>query len=488
MALSETMASTQLLIGGEERPAADTFAVHDPHDGSVAGHAAAASREQATDAIDAAHRAGPAWAELTAAERAQRALAALDGLDADAGERAEVLVRENGKILMEAQIDLAVFVGRFHQAAEFAPALDEPERIDGPPFRTTIAQVPAGVVTIIYPFNWPLAILAASLPYALMAGNTVVVKPPPSTPLSSVATLRHVALALPPGVLNVVTGDDAVIGPAVVGDPRVRHVCFTGSVGGGRRIMEMAAANLTNVTLELGGNDPAIILDDARLDDAAFGRLAGATYMTSGQVCMAIKRLYVPRARYPEIVDGLEAAMAATRIGPGLDTTVTMGPLNTRRQRDYVVELLDEARSAGAEVRELGELTGSASDAGNYMRPALVLDPGHDLRIVSEEQFGPALPIIPYDEEDEAVAQANDTWSGLCSSVWSADDEHATRVASRLRTGVTFFNNHNATAVDERAPFGGFNQSGVGRELGHEGMLEFTETHVMSIPTQETDT
>ena len=483
MALSETTATTQLLIGGEERAAPDVFGVYDPHDGSVAGHAAAATRDQALDAVEAAQAAWPSWAALSPTDRAERALAALDGLEADAGDRAETLVRENGKILMEAQIDLGVFVGRFHQAAVFAPVLDAPEEIEGPPFRTTIAQVPEGVVTIIYPFNWPLAILAASLPYALMAGNTVVVKPPPTTPLSSVTTLRHVALALPPGVLNVVTGDDAVVGPVVIGDQRVRHVCFTGSVAGGRRIMEMAAANLTNVTLELGGNDPAIILDDADLDEAAFGRLAGATFMTSGQVCMAIKRLYVPRARYPEVVEGLEAAMAATRIGSGLDDTVTMGPLNTRRQRDYVVELLDEARSAGAEVREVGELTGSASDAGNYMRPALVLDPRHDLRIVSAEQFGPALPIIPYDNEDEAVAQANDTWSGLCSSVWSGDDRHATSVAERLRTGVTFFNNHNATAVDERAPFGGFNQSGVGRELGHEGLLEFTETHVMSIPT-----
>ncbi len=237
MAVSETMASTQLLIGGEERPAENAFAVYDPHDGSVAGHAAAASAEQAVEAIEAAQRAWPAWAALGAAERAHRALAALEGLDADAAERAEVLVRENGKVLMEASIDIAVFVGRFHQAAEFAPALDEPERIDGPPFRTTIAHVPAGVVSIIYPFNWPLAILAASLPYALMAGNTVVVKPPPTTPLSSVATLRRVALALPPGVLNVVTGEDAVVGPVVVGDPRVRHVCFTGSVDGGRRIM-----------------------------------------------------------------------------------------------------------------------------------------------------------------------------------------------------------------------------------------------------------
>jgi acyl-CoA reductase-like NAD-dependent aldehyde dehydrogenase len=247
--------------------------------------------------------------------------------------------------------------------------------------------------------------------------------------------------------------------------------------------MEMAAANLTNVTLELGGNDPAIILDDADLDEAAFGRLASATFMTSGQVCMAVKRLYVPRSRYGEVVDGLEAALAATRIGSGLDADVTMGPLNTRQQRDFVVSLLDEARAAGTEVREFGELTGSTNDAGNFMRGALVLNPGHEARIVTEEQFGPALPIIAYDDEDEAIAQANDTWSGLCSSVWSGDDDHATQVGARLRTGVTFFNNHNATAVDERAPFGGFNQSGVGRELGREGLLEFTETHVMSIPS-----
>jgi acyl-CoA reductase-like NAD-dependent aldehyde dehydrogenase len=262
----------------------------------------------------------------------------------------------------------------------------------------------------------------------------------------------------------------------------VKHVCFTGSVGGGKRIMSMASASLTNVTLELGGNDPAILLDDADLDEAAFIRLANATFMTSGQVCMAIKRLYVPRSRYREVIEGLETALAGTRIGSGMDAEVTMGPLNTRRQRDYVVELLDEARSAGAEVREFGELTGSVSEAGNFMRGALVLDPADDLRIVTEEQFGPALPVIPYDDEDTAVAEANDTWSGLCSSVWSADEDHATRVASRLRTGVTFFNNHNATAVDERAPFGGFNQSGIGRELGNEGLLEFTETHVMSIP------
>ena len=479
MALSVT--STPLLIGGEERSAADSFPVYDPSNGEVIGYAAAASTADAQDAVRAAHEAWPAWAARPTAERVQLALAALAGLESDAEERAELLVRENGKIRFEATIDPLVLVGRFHQAAAVAATVDDDETIEGPPFTTTIAHVPVGVVTIIFPFNWPLAILGASLPYALMAGNTVVVKPPPTTPMSVVRTLRHIALALPPGVLNVVTGADAVVGPVVIGDPRVKHVCFTGSVGGGRAIMQMAAANLTRVTLELGGNDPAIVLDDAAFDEAEIGRIAMATYMTTGQVCMALKRLYVPRKRFDEVVSGLEGFLEKAVVGSGLDPNVTMGPLHTQRQRDFVVELCSEARGAGVEVREFGEFA-CDPESGNYMRPALVLAPNNDLRIVTEEQFGPALPVIPYDDEAEAIALANDTWSGLCSSVWSTDPEHAMRVARQLRTGVTFFNNHNATAVDERAPFGGFNQSGIGRELGHEGLLEFTETHVMSVP------
>jgi acyl-CoA reductase-like NAD-dependent aldehyde dehydrogenase len=481
MTLSVT--STPLLIAGEEREAADSFAVYDPSNRELIGHAAAASTADAEDAVRAAQEAWPAWAALSTAERVRLALASLDGLDSDADARAELLVRENGKTRMEATIDSLVLVGRFHHAAAVAALVDAEETLAGP-FATTIAHVPVGVVTIIFPFNWPLAILGASLPYALMSGNTVVVKPPPTTPMSVVRTLRHLALALPPGVLNVVTGADAVVGPVVVGDPRVKHVCFTGSVGGGKQIMRTAAANLTRVTLELGGNDPAVVLHDAAFDEPEIERLAAATFMTTGQVCMAIKRLYVPRARFDEVVSGLESVLARTVIGSGLDAGTTMGPLHAERQRDFVAELVDEARTAGAEVREAGTFACDA-ESGNYLRPSLVLDPGGDLRIVTEEQFGPTLPVIPYDDEAEAVALANDTWSGLCSSVWSTDQEHAMRVARQLRTGVTFFNNHNATAVDERAPFGGFNQSGIGRELGREGLFEFTETHVMSVPVPD---
>ncbi len=485
MTTSVAAISTPLLIGGEERAGgAGTFPVYDPaQTGAVIGYAAAASADDALAAVAAAEAAWPAWSALTATERTAIVLKALEGLETDNDARTDVLSRENGKIRFEAFIDLAVFAGRFHQAAVYSPELDVDEHIQGPPFNTTITKLSRGVVTIIYPFNWPLAILAASLPAALMSGNTVIVKPPPTTPLSSVQTLKHLVRALPPGVLNVVTGADEVVGPIVVGDPRIRHVCFTGSVGGGKRIMQMAAANVTNVTLELGGNDPALVLSDAVLDEAAFAKMSGATFMTTGQVCMALKRLYVPRSRYDEVIDGLKATLVNQKIGSGLSPDVTMGPLNTARQRDYVAGLLEQAKAAGAEVQTYGEYTGDWT-SGNYMLPSLVLDPAPELGIVAEEQFGPALPIMPYDDEEQAIRLANATWSGLCSSVWTGDNEHGLQVARQLRTGVTFFNNHNATAVDERAPFGGFAQSGIGRELGREGMSDFTDTHVMAVPAE----
>ena len=197
---------------------------------------------------------------------------------------------------------------------------------------------------------------------------------------------------------------------------------------------------------------------------------------------MAMKRLYVHRSHYDAVVEGLSGAVGAQKLGPGLHADATMGPLNSARQRDYVNGLLDEVR-ADAEVRELAEpVDEDAFARGQFMRPSIVLDPRPDSRLVTEEQFGPTLPIIPFDDEESAIAAANDTWSGLCSSVWSGDMEHAARVGARLRTGFTFVNAHNAPFLDERAPFGGFNQSGMGREMGEEGILGFTDTHSVGFP------
>jgi acyl-CoA reductase-like NAD-dependent aldehyde dehydrogenase len=475
---------TELFIDGETRGADDTLRVVDPADGSaVVGYAAAASAEQARDAVAAAHRAFPAWAARTPQDRAALLTAALAPLEADRPATAELLTRENGKIRMESFVDSLVFAHRFELAAALADQVAQVTHLPAPPYRTEVGYLPLGVVTIIVPFNWPLAILAASLPQALLAGNTVVVKPPPTTPLALTRTVQAVARALPPGVLNVVTGADAEIGPALIQDERVKKVCFTGSTAGGKRIMAMAVESLTRVALELGGNDPAIVLADADLDRDAMQRLFSGTFDSTGQICMAVKRLYVHRSRYDEVVEGLSALLADTRLGHGLDEGVTMGPLHTSRQKAYVQELTAQARAAGAEVREYGEaIHGADLSRGHFLRPSLVLAPPDDARVVVEEQFGPTLPILPFDDEDDAVHRANDTWSGLCSSVWTSEPDRAAAIAARLRTGYTFVNTHGAAHLDERAPFGGFAQSGMGREMGIEGIREFMDTHSIGFP------
>ena len=482
VATSHEQTHTGLFIAGESRAAEEEFPVLDPADPeTVVGHAAAATADQAREAVRAAHEAFPAWAELDPQRRAELVSASLERLAEDEEERIDILSRENGKVRSECAIEMQALAGRFQLAAGLAGELDPTRTLEPPPARTTVTRLPLGVVSIIVPFNWPLAIMGASLPYALVAGNTAVIKAPPTTPLAFVKTFERIAGTLPSGVLNVVSGRDEEIGPVLIQDPLVRQVTFTGSVPAGKRIMAMAAENLTRVTLELGGNDPALVLSDAELDAGAFQRMFIGAFLTTGQVCMAMKRVYVHRSRYDEVVDGLSEVLAPTRLGRGLDPEATMGPLHTKRQRDFVADLLAEARSREVEVRELGEAgDGTEVERGHFLRPALVLDPPADTGIVTEEQFGPALPIVPFDREEDAIRQANDTWAGLCSSVWSSDPERAASVAARLCSGTTFVNAHSAPFLDNRAPFGGFNQSGFGREMGVEGLLTFTDTHSVS--------
>lgn len=475
---------TDLFIDGETCTADDTLRISDPADNTaVVGYAAAATAKQAEAAVAAAHRAFPAWAARSPQDRAWLITAALAPLEEDRAATAEVLTRENGKIRAESLIDSMVFAHRFELAAALADDVEGVSRIPAPPYHTEVRYTPLGVVTVIVPFNWPLAILAASLPQALLAGNTVVVKPPPTAPLATVRTAQLVAHSLPPGVLNVVTGVDAEIGATLVQDDRVKKVCFTGSPGGGKRIMAMAAESLTRVTLELGGNDPAIVLDDADLGPEAMQRLFSGVFDSTGQICMAAKRLYVHRSRYDQVVEGLSRLLANSRLGHGLDEQVTMGPLHSARQAEYVHQLTTQARESGSEVLEFGQpAEGADLSRGNFLRPSLVLDPPNDADVVVQEQLGPTVPVLPFDDEDEVIGRANDTWSGLCSSVWTENAERAAAVAARLRTGYTFVNAHGAAHLDERAPFGGLNQSGMGREMGIEGIREFMDTHAVGFP------
>jgi acyl-CoA reductase-like NAD-dependent aldehyde dehydrogenase len=263
---------------------------------------------------------------------------------------------------------------------------------------------------------------------------------------------------------------------ALVQNPDVAKVCFTGSVGAGKRIMEMASRTLTRVTLELGGNDAAIVLDDAIIDDTHLDRLFAAIFDTTGQICMNAKRIYVHRSRMQDVVDGLSARLATVKLGYGLDETTTMGPLHSPVQKAFVQELVEEAKASGAEVLEFGELPGGEFEGGNFVRPAIVVDPDPSLRVVTHEQFGPVIPILPFDTEEQAVRMANDTWSGLCGSVWTGDPDRANRVGSQLVCGYVWVNDHGATRLDLRAPFGGMKQSGIGREQGIEGVRAFQDT------------
>jgi acyl-CoA reductase-like NAD-dependent aldehyde dehydrogenase len=276
-------------------------------------------------------------------------------------------------------------------------------------------------------------------------------------------------------VLNVITGKDENMA-GLIQNTDVAKVCFTGSVNGGKRIMEMASKTLTRVTLELGGNDAAIFLEDAMIDDAHLDRLYAAIYDTTGQVCMSAKRVYVHNSRLREVVDGLAARLEKVQIGYGLDETTTMGPLHSPAQKAFVQEIIQEAKDSGAEVKEFGELPGGELKNGHFVRPALVVNPHSSLRIVSQEQFGPVIPIIPFETEDEAVSLANDTWGGLCGSVWTGNPEAAKRVSSQLVCGYVWINDHGAARLDLRAPFGGMKQSGIGREQGIEGIRAFQDT------------
>lgn len=480
---------TELFIGGEERTPVKSgyYQLHNPaRPGELVGEAASSTPEDVDAACQAAHAAFPAWAALSYAERADYLRKIAEYLVADKEDldyRIKLFTREHGKILKESTIEMTRLGDRFLLCAEMAERLAKDDELNGPPFDTIITRQPRGVAALIVPWNWPLSILGAKLPQALVSGNTCVVKPSQNSAMAPSMTLKKIAEILPPGVVNVVTGSASTIGDPLLSHPLVRKINFTGSISVGKHVMRVAADNLTPVTLELGGNDAGIFLDDAFLDDSAFMRIYMSAFMTSGQICMALKRAYVHRSRYDEFCEGLIAAASRQVVGDPLLPDTTMGPVNNQSQHAVVTGMLDQAREKGADVREFGNVPDEDLYKGGYFqKPALVFDPDPSLDIVKDEQFGPALPIIPFDSEEEAVQLANDSEYGLCSSVWSEDKERAVAIARQLEAGYTYLNGHGPLAQDNRGPFGGFKQSGIGRNLGYEGILEFQEYHSISGP------
>jgi len=470
-----------LLIDGDVVPGDEgTYPVTNPaRPAETVLRAPATSPAQLDRAVEAARRSQASWAALGADERAATVIAAAEaGVAAvEAGDLARLLTREHGKTHIEAVFDTATMAG---MAAAFAPlvaeALAAREVSSG---ATRIEWVPHGVVAAILPFNWPVSVMANKVLPALLAGDTVVVKAPPTCPGTVLRVAAAMSAVLPPGVLNVVNGPDAALGAALVGHPGVDMVSFTGGVGTGQAVMAAAAATTRPVVLELGGNDAAILAPDVAADRPLADRIVEAAFVTSGQVCMAIKRLYVHRDRMDEMVEALADRLATEVVGDGLAEEVTMGPVHTASARDRVEAMVAAAGAAGAGVLRPGGVRGEDAGSGGYfVSPALVVAPPPDSGIVRQEQFAPALPVIPYDDIGAAVEAANDTGFGLCASVWSNDEALAAEVASRLSAGTVFVNTHGISAIDMYAPMGGWKQSGFGVELGAEGMQAFAHQRV----------
>ena len=434
-------------------------------------------------AVARARSAQRAWAARDLAERCAEVRAGADRIAAEIDDLAVLMARETGKVLPDCRGELGFSVTVLRWSADRAEDLLVDEVIDDEAGRLLIRRRPYGVVAAVTPWNAPIILAALKLGPALVAGNVVVVKPSPLAPFAIARVIELLGAGLPDGVVQTVQGD-AETATALVGHPGVDRVAFTGGERAGRAIAALAGQSLTPTLMELGGNDAALLLDDADLGPDAMDRLVMATFATSGQVCMAVKRLLVPRSRHAELVDAYRAAAdRVLRIGDPLHDGVSIGPVVTSASAERVRGMVDAAVQRGAESLVLGSVDADTDlGRGHFLRPTLVLGAADQDALVADEQFGPALPVLAYDSLDEAVARANAGDLGLAASVWSADEERAFAVASRLDAGFTFVNTHNRTGMSLRAPFGGVKRSGWGREYGDEGVLEHTQPCVVHAP------
>lgn len=429
----------------------------------VVGVAPEGNVEELNAAVERAVQAQKSFAKLRDSERCDLLLKAADAIEAAAEPLVELLSREQGKPLNgpNARFEVGACSAWLRATASFESpdytAVDDD-------ITATVHYRPLGVVGAIGPWNWPMMITIWQIAPALRMGNAVVVKPSEYTPLSVLALIKVFNSVLPEGVLQVVTGDGAV-GAALTTHADIDKIMFTGSTATGKKIVESSAANLQRLTLELGGNDAGIVLDDA--DPAAIaGDLFWGAFINTGQTCAAMKRLYVPESLYDAVCEALVEVAKASPMGVGLEEENVLGPLQNKQQFDIVDKLINAAKDSGARVLLGGD---PDYDAPGYFYPTtLVADIDPDNALVVEEQFGPALPIVKYTDLDWAIEQANKLDVGLGSSVWSSNRERALEVAAQLEAGTTWINSHGA--VDPRVPFGGIKSSGYGVEFGTEGL------------------
>lgn len=462
-----------MLIGGRAVTGDASFEVVNPATEAVIANAPDCSAENLNEAVAAAQAALPAWSATPIETRRQLLLDCADLLVANIDELARLLVLEQGKPLPKATRELMGSAAWLRYTA----TLDLPVEIirDDEMVRVELRHKPIGVVGAIVPWNYPVISAVGKFAPAMLAGNTVVLKPSPYTPLATLRLGELLRERIPAGVLNIVSGGDE-LGRRLTAHPGIQKLSLTGSVAAGRSVAAAAAQELKRITLELGGNDAAIVLGDVDVKKIAH-KVFTAAFENSGQVCTAIKRVYVHDSIHDAFVAELVALATAARVGDGMAEGVDYGPINNRAQFDRVLGLIDSAKREGGTVLCGGTRIG---DAGYFIAPAIVTGLPDSARLVVEEQFGPALPVLRFSDVDDAVARANDSPLGLGGSVWSADAPRAAEIADRLICGTSWVNAH--LMIVPQAPISGQKLSGIGAENGVAGLLAFTRLQTRIVP------
>lgn len=446
----------RLLINGALHETESCFEVLNPSTGLAFASAPNASAAQVQFALSSAKSGFKVWSKICQSDRRRMLLHAAEILETNRSKIENLLVLEQGKPLASAVAEMNGALSSMRSCPEVLP-----EKIvkETPTHLLKVRHVPLGVVVGITPWNYPLSLGCGKIARALSHGNSIVLKPSPFTPLTSLLVGELLVDVFPPGVLNVISGSDDIspsIGQQLVESPAVSLVSFTGSVPTGKRIMASCASNMTRVLLELGGNDPAIVLADADVPETAKGVFAMAM-ANSGQICCAIKRVYVHESVYDEFVDCVVELAKNAQVGNGMDPKVQYGPLNNKAQLERVKMLVDDAVNKKAKI-----MAGKCPENGYFFPPTILTNVSDGMRIVDEEQFGPVMPVLKYSTVEEVIERANASKLGLGASVWGRDPSTLNLVASQLEAGFVWTNQH--AVLREGAPFGGMKQSGFRRE------------------------
>lgn len=467
------MSEFTMTINGKAATSDSSFDVNNPAKGKPFASVPDASAAQVNEAVQLAKLAYKSWSRDENARR--EVLGKLpDVIRTNQDKLAELLTLEQGKPLSAAKSEINSSIHYIELALEEQLSIDElPVNKHNTSY---VTHKPIGVVAGICPWNFPIHTAMLKIIPALIAGNTIIVKPAPTTPVATLYLGELFRSVLPAGVCSVITGKDkAKVGELLVEHPDVAKISFTGSVATGKRIAAKAAASLKRVTLELGGNDAAIVLGDVNVKEKAEEIFWGA-FANCGQICVATKRLYVHESIYEPMVKALTELANKVKVGNGLNADTQIGPLNNKAQLERVESLVDDAKAHGATIETGGE---RISGEGYFYKPTIVTGIKEGVRLVDEEQFGPALPVMPFKTESEAIERANNTKMGLGASVWSGDVKKAHKIAEQLEAGTVWVNQiHNG---HPNAPFGGFKESGIGRENGKWGLEGMTEIQSISV-------